>query len=108
MAQRRDLIDLMEDFKSTRIWKEILKHLDEAVERRKNVLAWLTGEMGLDFDLKYSAHDLMRADIRFIELMMKKIPDNIIEEENNRIINEEAMKASEIQENVDALADMQL
>jgi len=39
MAQRRDLINLMEDFKNTRIWKEIIKHLDEAIERRKNVLA---------------------------------------------------------------------
>lgn len=106
MAARRDLRDVMEEFKSTVIWKEMCKYLDWYIENRTRVLQWLTGDLGLDFDLKYSKHDLMRSDIRFIELVLKKLPDVIIEEENNRILNEEWMKESWIQEQVDALSEM--
>lgn len=107
MAKRRDLAELMEEFKESRVWKEIVEYLDAYVDLRGKELIGLTGNLGLDFDQKYSNHDLVRANLRFIELVMKKIPDEIIEEENRKEMMKEMEAASQIQENVDAFTEME-
>lgn len=106
MAKEKDFIQVFEDFKDTDVWKKMCEYLDGRVETRTKVLQGLTGDMGIDFDTRYSTHDLMRSEIRFIELIMKKIPDEIIREELNKKQQEEEQKLVDAQAEINALSDM--
>ncbi len=106
MAKTKDVLSMMEGFKETDIRKLMLEYLDGRLEMRKTILCWLTGEIGKDFDTHYSYHDMLRSEVRFIELVMKKIPDEIIQEEKQKQLQKEAEELSNTQAQIDDLAEM--
>lgn len=108
MAKEKDLISLFENFKDTEIRKTMLEYLERRVDMRAEVLKWKTGELGLDFDQRYSNHDIMRSEIRFIENVMMKIPDEIIAQEEIKKREKEAEELAIAEAEVNALSEMQL
>ena len=63
--------------------------------------------LGLDFDQKFSQHDVWRSELRWIEFL-RNMPDKIIAMEEVKENKETATKDSEIQENIDALEGMNI
>jgi len=49
---------------------------------------------------------MLRSEVRFIELVMKKIPDEIIQEEKQKQLQKEAEELSNTQAQIDDLAEM--
>ena len=106
MAKEKDYVKLFEWFKDTDIRKKILEYLEGRVSMRVEVLKGKTGELGVDFDTRYSQHDLMRSEVRFIENVMMNIPEEIIAQELNKQKQAEAEKLEEAQAEVEALSEL--
>ena len=105
---KKALVDALESLKDSDAWKAIVEDLDRSQKFRENQIFGYTGDMlGLDFQQIYSQHDLIRSELRFIEIV-KHIPEKLINMEKEKMAKEEIVAASEIQENIDALSELQL
>lgn len=94
--------------------KEVLKALVEDLEKSKNWrinrLLWKTHEYKLDNyvpDEAYTTEDLYRAENRWIECF-ENLPTKLINELELREQQEEASKQAEVQEQIDALASLEV
>lgn len=106
MSKEKDIIAIMEWFKDTDVWKIMCEYLDNYKQNRVNVLLGLTGELALDFEQHYSKHDLMRSDIRLIELVFKKLPEVIIEEEQLKRNQKSMEEEANVQAQIDAMSEL--
>lgn len=105
---KKALVDALESLKESDAWKAIVEDLERSQKFRENQIFGYTGDMlGLDLMQTFSQHDLLRSELRFIEIV-KHIPEKLINMEKEKIAKEEIVAASEIQENLDALSEMQL
>jgi len=88
--------------------KAVVEDLNRSQKFRENQIFGYTGDMlGLDLAQHYSQHDLIRSELRFIEIV-KHIPQKLIEMEKEKIAQQEVVEEVKIQENLDALSDMLL
>ena len=102
---KKSLKDALEWLEKSEARQAVIEDLDKSIEYRKSELLWLTGSsIGLDFDRTFSQHDLRRTEVRWIEFL-KNMPNKLIEIESLKEASDEEVKDSEIQENIDALAD---
>jgi len=103
-----NLSEALENLKSTDAWKAILDDLDVSTKYRKDNLLWFNADMlWLDFEQKFSQHDLWRSELRWIEFL-RNMPDKIIAMEELKEQKDGEIKESEIQENIDALEGMNI
>lgn len=96
----------MSGFQDTDVWKIMCDYLDNYVENRKKTLIGLTGELGIDFDTKYSQHDLWRSDIRLLELVFKRLPEVIIAAEEMKAKQALQEEETQIQAQLDAMSSL--
>ena len=94
--------------------KEVREALVEDLEKSKNWrinrLLWKTHEYkldNLDYDDAYTTEDLYRAENRWIECF-ENLPTKLAEELKVREQQEEASKQAEVQEQIDALASLEV
>jgi hypothetical protein len=108
MTKSKDYVKLFEGFQNTDIRTKMVEYLDKCVKDRANIVMGLSAaaQAGTDFDKVYSYHDTIRDQIRFIELVMKNIPDTIIKQERARLLMEEQAQLDEAQKEVEALTEM--
>lgn len=108
MTKSKDYVAMMENFQETDIRKKITEYLDKCIKDRANIVMWLSAasHAGDDFDKVYSYHDTIRDQIRFIEMVMKNVPDTIVKQERARLLMEEQMMLEEQAREVESLTDM--
>ena len=88
----------------------LVEDLEKSKNWRINRLLWKTHEYKLDnFDVEdaYTTEDLYRAENRWIECF-ENLPTKLAEELKVREQQEEASKQAEVQEQIDALASLEV
>lgn len=105
---KKSLVDALEGMIASDARKAVVEDLQRSQKFRENQVFGYTGDMlGLDFEQHFSQHDLIRSELRFIEIV-KHIPEKLINMEKQKIAEQEVMDAAEIQQNLDALGDLQM
>ena len=88
----------------------LVEDLEKSKNWRINRLLWKTHEYKLDnfdYDDAYTTEDLYRAENRWIECF-ENLPTKLAEELKVREQQEEASKQAEVQEQIDALASLEV
>ena len=88
----------------------LVEDLNKSMNWRINRLLWKTHEYKLDniiLDDAYTTEDLYRTENRWIECF-DNLPTKLAEELKQREIQEEATKEAEVQEQIDALSNLEI
>lgn len=105
---KKALLDALESLIESDAWNAVVEDLNRSQKFRENQIFGYTGDMlGLDLAQHFSQHDLIRSELRFIEIV-KHIPEKLINMEKERIAQQEMVDEAEIQQNLDALGDLQM
>lgn len=88
----------------------LVEDLNKSMNWRINRLLWKTHEYKLDnivYEDAYTEEDLYRTENRWIECF-DNLPTKLAEELKQREIQEEATKEAEVQEQIDALSNLEI
>ena len=88
----------------------LVDDLNKSMNWRINRLLWKTHEYKLDniiYDDAYTEEDLYRAENRWIECF-DNLPQKLADELKQRELQEQATKEAEVQEQIDALSNLEL
>ena len=88
----------------------LVEDLNKSMNWRINRLLWKTHEYKLDnivYEDAYTTEDLYRAENRWIECF-DNLPTKLAEELKQRELQEQATKEAEVQEQIDALSNLEI